>query len=327
VPFYTDIPTKTQWKRDLGLATVFGNYKSPFPAMERLGRLIAAYHEVPGNGYTKQLNQLYLIHLMYRQCEYVIRNNGKGSTYSKAKMGGHLSDKQLEAVGGLHLYLAKYLEEFLECHRPELNFRLAESFGRDVTDHARAEDARIVALGGMDWYQSDAARQVYKLSFRNGLACKWDYMGGGKGNLGLYDTDAFGDALEYHGSLFVLDRRGRIYTSGQAQMDLKHSSFMAGEATQCAGTMRVEQGKVVWVSGKSGHYQPTVMQMVNLLERLSSYQVDLKNVTVYRENYTQIFTGGPTAHFEGCEATVLLVQRAWPTGVQPTSMRIHGAYA
>jgi hypothetical protein len=177
----------------------------------------------------------------------------------------------------------------------------------------------------MDWYQSDAARQVYKLAFRSGLAYSYDYDAqvGGKGNLNVYDTANFGDAIEYGGSLFVMDARGRIYVNGQpANMNLKHSSFMAGQAVQCAGGMRYDRGQLTWVSGKSGHYQPTVLQMVTLLERLRNYQVDLSRVIVYRENLTKNFPNSPCKDFEPCPALTLMTQRAWPTGVEPQSMRV-----
>jgi len=322
VPIYTYMPTKDQWKRDLGLSTVFGNFKSPFPAMERLGKLIAAWHEVPGVGIPRRLAQVHLTYLMYRQCEFVMKNNGKGFFHSREKMGGQLNNTQLGAVRALHTYVADDLMDFLGCQRWEFNSELMNTFGRVVTDHSRQEDEMFLGKGMLDWYQSDVERQCFKLSFREGLANKWDYIGRGKGKLRIYDTDASGDALEFGGSLYVLDQRGRIYATGQIEMNLKHSSFMAGQATQCAGTMRVERGKIVWVSGRSGHYQPTVAQLVNLLERLSSYQVDLSRVTVYRENYTKEFPGSAWLNFEGCKASDLLVQRAWPTGFQPMSMRV-----
>jgi hypothetical protein len=137
----------------------------------------------------------------------------------------------------------------------------------------------------------------------------------------LYDTDRAADAIEHGGSLFAVDGRGRLYASGQGE-NLKHSSFLGGQPVLMAGTIRVERGRIVWVSGKSGHSKPTVAQMVTLLERLAAYQVDLHRVTVYRENYTKQRPGGPSKWFEPCEAMDLLRKRAWPTGVEPQARHV-----
>lgn len=323
MPIYNAVPTKDQWKRDLGLATVFGNYKSPFPAMERLGKLIAAYHEVPGRGPVRRIAQIHLVYLMYTACLFIVKNNQKGTTYAKEKMGGKLNTQQFDAVFALETFLESDLIDFLGCDRTELRSELVKTFGREVTHEGQVEDRPFVLQNEMDWYRSDAARQAYKLSFRAGLACSWDYQGGGKGQLQVYDTAGFGDAIEYGGSLFVMDRRGRIYVNGQSQTGtLKHSSFMAGQAVQCAGGIRFDRGKLTWVSSKSGHYRPTIMQMVNMLERLRDYQVNLSKVIVYRENKRQNWPNSPCPDFEPCAALDLLNRRAWPTGVEPQSTHV-----
>ncbi|HZL27822.1 MAG TPA: hypothetical protein VFC39_14950 [Acidobacteriaceae bacterium] len=322
MPIYNVVPTKDQWKKDLGLSIVFGNLKSPFPAMERLGKLIADYHEVPGRTYTKKLGQLHLVYLMYRDCQFIVKNNQKGSDYANKKMGGQLNTSQFNAVFALETYLERNLTAFLGCERWEFNSQLMTTFGRGVTDGSQKDDKKLLDVEMIDWYQSDVARQMYKLSFRAGLALKWDYQGEGKGRLRVYDTAARGDAWEYGGSLYVMDQRGRIYVNGIEVTNLKHSSFMAGQAVQCAGTIRFERGQLAWLSGKSGHYQPTVTQIVNMLEKLRSYQVNLNRVIVYRENKRQDFPNSPNLDFEPCGALALLARRAWPTGVEPQSMHV-----
>ena len=167
-----------------------------------------------------------------------------------------------------------------------------------------------------------------KLSFRNGLAHKWTFDAQKKkGSIQKYDTKSFGDAhrSEYGASLYVMDRNGAIYVYGQdTEKVLKHSSLLAGAGALCAGTMRIEDGKVKWLTGRSGHYQPTVDNIVSVLERLRQYQVDLKNVIVFRENYTKPFTNAPdqpAKNYEPCQALELLEKRAWP-GEASNSMRV-----
>lgn len=324
---YVDVPTKHQWKLDLGLkGTFFGHKKSPFPAMERLGRLIDEFDSVRNGLGARLVYHRYLLRsLMYRQGKFVVKNNNRhGAGYAQSKLGGQLNDQQIEAVQGLNNYLEGGLCEFLECQPNQLDQRLTEEFGKKVSEGGQHEDANAVAHNVMQWYQDDAARRLFKLSFRGGKAHKWNYEGHvGKGDLVIYDTQSAGDAIENGGSLYVMDQRGRIYVSGrEGEQALKHSSFMAGAPTQCAGTMRVEHGQVKWVSGRSGHYRPTVTQMVNLLERLRAYQVSLNSVIVYRENYKKESTGTPFRFFEGCKATELLTQRSWPTGEEPQAMRV-----
>ena len=322
MPIYTNVPTKDQWKRDLGLATIFGNFKSPFPAMERLGKLIAAYHQVPGTGVARRLDQAPVLFLMYRQCQYVSKNNDLHG--SRDKMGGRLNTSQLGAVRSFERFLESDLMDFLGCQRWEFSHALTESFGRMVTQKGKEEDDKLVSIGEMPWFRTDAERQQFKLSFRGGIAHQWRFdVNGRKLRLEVYDTDAEGDNLEFGGSLYAMDNRGRIYVLGSNKfVGLKHSSFMAGGATQCAGTIRFVRGKLAWVSGRSGHYQPSVAQMVTLLERLSAYQVDLSRAIVYRENESREFQNTPHVHFEGCPALEILRQRAWPTGRHPQSMKV-----
>lgn len=323
MPIYNAVPSKQQWKNDLGLSTSLGNYKSPFPAMERLGKLIAAYHEVPGVGPARRIGQIHLVYLMYMTCQFIVKNNQKGTTYAKDKMGGKLNTAQFDAVFALEMYLESELLDFLTCELFELPTVLVNTFGREVIHEGQVEDAPFVKANAMDWYRSDVARQTYKLSFRSGLAYKWDYIGGGKGKLRTYDTAGFGDVLEHQGSLYVMDRRGRLYVNGRNETGtLKHSSFMAGQAVQCAGGIRFERGKLIWFSSKSGHYRPTVLQLVNMLERLRDYQVNLSKVIVYRENKRQDWPKSPCPDFEPCKALDLLAMRAWPTGVEPQSTHV-----
>jgi ABC-type nitrate/sulfonate/bicarbonate transport system ATPase subunit len=136
-----------------------------------------------------------------------------------------------------------------------------------------------------------------------------------------------------------MNAKGNIYVQGweEERKQLKHSSLLAGSGVLCAGTIRINAGKVLWLTGKSGHYRPTVMNVVYLLEKLSQYQVDLKPVKVFRENFSVGFqrednsqwaakmglknTHVPGKNFESCEATYLLTMRRWP-GQDPQSMRV-----
>ena len=252
---------------------------------------------------------------------FVIKNAG-----NKAKLGGVLDAKQLVAVTGLHAFACSTLKSAFGATDANLEQVMLETYGREVTAHGQAEDLRSLAGGVLQYYTTSALRAAFKLSFRNGLAHRWTYVGGGpkgKGSLELYDTAHAGDELEHHGSLYVMDGEGHIFVSGKdGEQGLKHSSFLGGAPTLCAGTMRIANGQVLWLSGRSGHYQPTVTQVVSMLERLRTYGVKLDKVTVFRENYTATWVNPVWNCFEPVPALTLLRVRRWPTAVQPDSMRV-----
>jgi hypothetical protein len=333
------MPSKHQWKLDLGLkGVVFGHKKSPNAVLERIGKLVDEYNDVVGATFDANMKRMMIMQLLFRHCKYAIKNNAKGSVNAASKIGSNLTTTMEMAVAALQNYLQRELTHFLGCTVAELDTELSKTFGQDVTAHGKVEDQHSVANNSMQWYQTDVARRALKLSFRNGKAHRYDFVGPGKGTLNLYDTAGFGDVIEHAASLYAMDKRGRIYASGKEEADLtlKHSSFMAGEATLCAGTIRIDAGNITWVSGRSGHYQPTVSQVVNLLERFSSYQADLSKTVVFREHFAVAGAGpGPfnaaatprapqvPAFFEGCMALDLMRARVWPTGVEPNRMRVN----
>ena len=302
---YTAVPTSQQWRKDMGVTGVFG--KSEFPALERISELLEMYSTV---NYRATALKYELLLQVYRHTEYIRKHEA-----DKAKLGTKLSSSQAETVQALYYYLWANLIMGKDD---------VEDFGRDVDPHGRNEDDGALLTNTLQWYQDKAARRQFKLSFRSGIAHRWTFDDTDlKAELKVYDTDTAGDAIEARMSLYAMDTSGRIYCHGKEDPEhaLKHSSFLAGGRTLAAGTLRVEQGHVVWVTGKSGHYRPTVQQMLNLLERLRGYQVDLRRVTVFRENYGGLYGTSSPRHFEPCAALTLLEMRRWP-GNDAYSMRV-----
>jgi hypothetical protein len=316
---YLSMPTKDQWKRDIGFNQILGFHKkSPFPAMERIGRLIDDYDKTSSlpNADAGQLLQMQF-HIL-AACGFVQKYGMRPD-----KLGGAPTPLMLQAIYALKDYIESVIRPILDPTWTLGDFAI-ENFGRSIDAHDQARDQTMLTGGILQWFD-DAERARRKLAFRDGLAYRWTHVGTGKGNLALYDTEAEGDDLEDGGSLYAMDQGGHIYVHGSnAPQDLLHSSFLAGRAVLCAGTIRIEQGQIVWVSTKSGHYKPSVTQMLNLLERLRVYSVNLDKVVVLRENYqggVQIYPQSPN-RFESCSAKVFIEKRRWPTSVQPDSMHI-----
>jgi hypothetical protein len=71
--------------------------------------------------------------------------------------------------------------------------------------------------------------------------------------------------------------------------------------------MRIQNGVVNWVENDSGHYEPGVGQMRNLLRGLQIYGQNVGSVTVKRVH------PAPKATFPG---TAILTSKAnWPDGI------------
>ena len=337
---YTAMPNKDQWKHDLGLeGVIYGHKKSPFPALTRIGRLIDEYSKI--NARSMTVPRITIPFLLWQHGRFVEKNFTKPE-----KLGGTVSAQQKLAITGLLNFVYDDLKDLLGTDDEHFDAALLENFGKGESEESREADERAAARADefrLQYYHKDVDRARFKLSFRGGLAYKWPsedefevIHAPGQSPTHLYDTIKDGDAvLDSPGgcmSLYVMDKRGRIYVSGKganAPTTLHHSSFMAGEDVLCAGTIWIHDGQVQWVTGESGHYMPTVDHIVNLLERLHSYQVRLEKVTVFRKNMKSqaAINRSPTPpspdhRFEPCKAIDLLQKRAWPTGEEPQSLQV-----
>ena len=56
-----------------------------------------------------------------------------------------------------------------------------------------------------------------------------------------------------------------------------HSSIFAGGAVDFAGEIKTENGKILWISNKSGHYKPGAEACLEFLHFLTEKRVDLKS--------------------------------------------------
>lgn len=106
-----------------------------------------------------------------------------------------------------------------------------------------------------------------------------------------------GDRAKYRGSFFdtttmqtvhsgrghaiwVLDGDGNLYAGNHIFGQLHHSSFMAGDAVLCGGEVKAVDGRIVFLSGKSGHYCPPIDNLIAALKKMRERQMSLDNVHV-----------------------------------------------
>jgi hypothetical protein len=344
MPKMTRLPTKQEFKQGLGLNWgVFGNQKSPFPALTRIGRLIEEYESKfrgreawwATRSEEESMTKLFIHFTIERALRFVLHNR-----FDKEKLGGELSERQATYLRNLHEYVRETVKTALGATDDNYEQQILKDFGKEVCDSGKEEDQGMLERDALHYFRDALEQKRCKLSFRMGKAYKWNFtaddQGARKEGLVPYDTHSFNDDnfSEYYASLYVMNAKGNIFVQGwEGEKNLKHSSLLAGASVLCAGTIRINQGQVIWLTGKSGHYRPTVHNIVSLLERLSQYQVDLTNVKVFRENFQpgrqpvdisqwrgRMGLGPQYApgqkNFEPCDATILLRDRAWPGPAQ-----------
>ena len=115
-------------------------------------------------------------------------------------------------------------------------------------------------------YLDDAEREQHRL------------FGHAEGNLRrasdneLFDTSSANTVWGGEGggrAIFVMDRDGNLYASNyQARGDFHHSSLLAGGEVAGAGEIRVDNGRIVDMTDKSGHYQPAADLNDNAFDEL-----------------------------------------------------------
>jgi hypothetical protein len=106
-----------------------------------------------------------------------------------------------------------------------------------------------------------AQRELTRVEFRGGML----YMTNGK----PLDTTQMVTAFSGPGyAIYVMSMEGHIHVSSHAVGYRHHSSMLAGGYVAGAGELQVKAGRLVWLSNKSGHYQPDVFLLIEVLHQL-----------------------------------------------------------
>ncbi|MFC6342238.1 hypothetical protein ACFP8W_09635, partial [Nocardioides hankookensis] len=75
--------------------------------------------------------------------------------------------------------------------------------------------------------------------------------------------------------IFVVGMNNEIHMASHKIGKFHHSSLLGGKPVAMAGEMAVTDGKIDWMSNKSGHYWPTLPQFLQFLYHLSQDEVPL----------------------------------------------------
>lgn len=132
-------------------------------------------------------------------------------------------------------------------------------------------------------YDTDLAkRNLTRVEFRGGRL----FMTNGQ----PLDTKLMVTAFSGPGyGIYVMSKEGHIHVSSHAVGFRHHSSMLAGENVAGAGELQVNNGVLVWLSNKSGHYRPDLNMLLEVLHELQSSRVP----TTFR---LQVFTADGQKH-------------------------------
>jgi hypothetical protein len=122
-------------------------------------------------------------------------------------------------------------------------------------------------------YLDETARADYRLQVRNGLLLD---AGGRRFHTGNLKTGHSGSGW----GIWVMDTAKQFYSHSHEIGKFHHSSFLAGTPVKSAGEWIIDRGKLVAITGKSGHYQPGEAQMLHTLFVLKLKGVPLTGVAV-----------------------------------------------
>jgi hypothetical protein len=123
--------------------------------------------------------------------------------------------------------------------------------------------------GQIDWslsmqtveYDHDLAKQgMTKLTLRQGML----FSGSAP-----FDTNSMVTQFSGPGyGIYVMSAAGNIHVCSHSVGHRHHSSLLAGKAVAGAGELKCIKGRLVYLTNKSGHYQPKVLHLAQVLHQL-----------------------------------------------------------
>lgn len=81
-------------------------------------------------------------------------------------------------------------------------------------------------------------------------------------------------------AIYIRSTKNEIYAYTHQQNVFHHSSFVSGAPVYSAGEIAVDNGRLIGITNKSGHYKPEISHCYNMMDYLLSHNVALKGVAV-----------------------------------------------
>ncbi|KAF8973434.1 hypothetical protein BGZ46_009901 [Entomortierella lignicola] len=83
--------------------------------------------------------------------------------------------------------------------------------------------------------------------------------------------------------IYVTDKDGTLYIARKVKGQFHHSSFLGGGTVCAAGGIIVNNGRIVKITPKSGHYRPTQHHFEALVGRLEGMGISLAGVSISKK--------------------------------------------
>jgi len=196
------------------------------------------------------------------------------------------SNYWLEALDGDHrpgFILAKRWEEWFQSGSQENFWNWLGDKGADPNDPLEApyfgkevryldEEEQQNQQGQAPGQQTDSEKRELMLLSKEGKL----YQDGDEFDTSNMSTVASGGGW----AIYVVSTGGVWYANSHKEAKFHHSSFLAGGAVRAAGELKVEDGRLIQITGKSGHYRPTTEHLLWAVRQLRARGVDLSGATV-----------------------------------------------
>ena len=130
------------------------------------------------------------------------------------------------------------------------------------------------------YYLTNEERAPHRLSFYD----KCCYL-----NDEIFDT---GESFSLHSdepglAIFTIGIDDEVYVNSHIKYKIHHSSEFAGGEVISAGELRAENGVIIEISNKSGHYSPKHREMMVMLEVFHEKLGDLSDIQLVMFQYTK----------------------------------------
>jgi len=268
------MPAKNQFQKDTEVLMEFGQgARSSDAILKSVDGWLDRYHENKRDG-GGEARSIAILGKLYFSLDYWLRLCGMKSN--------QVNDRRQEEVRMLYIFVVSSLCDVIRVPVNLLPSWLTATFGRSMGEHGAEIDLKNKAA---HYYNIEHAAK-FKLEFINGLAFQEDWRKNQRTLIlaNSIDISLDNEAIAAGYSGYVIDLSGNFYT-GPHKPDCKgqgqyHSSYLGGMEVLCAGEIKIVNGRVEAINAESGHYKPTIDNLVTAVEFLDLNGIDINNVLV-----------------------------------------------
>jgi hypothetical protein len=136
-------------------------------------------------------------------------------------------------------------------------------------------------------YKTANALDKYLIHFDGGaIKRRGKVLGSGKwrdtGRVEMFTTKDYQSHWSGSGWAIWVESESKQFLSNRMKVNrFQHSTFLSGKAVQGAGEWWIENGKLLRINGRSGHYKPSLDHLIQALRDLRDKQVMLNDVDVH----------------------------------------------